>query len=287
MLGHKLWQTFASRFDTYVTLRRTFSCYSHFNLFDQIHTLENVSVEDFDSVVGAIGKVQPDVVINCIGVVKQAEQARDPLTCISINALFSHRLAQLRQSRGFRLIQISTDCVFSGRRGNYTEDDLSDAEDLYGKTKFLGELDYDDCLTIRTSIVGRELGTSYGLIEWFLSQEGKTVSGYAKAIFSGLTTGALADVIGMIISERRNMQGVYHVASEPISKFDLISLVKKTCRLNVQIERDETVVHDRSLNAEKFNQATAFTPPSWGDMVEQMYLDPTPYPEIRRLYAER
>ena len=285
MLGHKVWQTFASRFDTYVTLRQGFSYYRRYNLFDTAHTLENVSVEDFDSIVRAIDRLQPNVVVNCIGIVKQAEKARDPLTSISINALFPHRLAQLRQSRGFRLIQISTDCVFSGRKGNYTEDDLSDAEDLYGKTKFLGELNYEDCLTIRTSIIGRELETSYGLIEWFLSQEGKTVSGYTKAIFSGLTTNSLAEVIGMIISEQGDMQGVWHVASEPISKFDLISLVKKIYRLNVQIERDENVVYNRSLNDERFNRATGFVPPPWNDMIEQMYLDPTPYAEIRRLYA--
>ncbi len=287
MLGHKLWQTFASRFDTYVTLRQGFYSYRRYNLFDPAHTLESVSVENFDSVVRAIDKLQPNAVVNCIGVVKQAEKARDPLTSISINALLPHRLAQLCQSRRFRLIQISTDCVFSGRKGNYTEDDLPDAEDLYGKTKFLGELNYDSCLTIRTSIVGRELGTSYGLGEWFLSQEGKTVNGYSKAIFSGLTTNSLAEVIDMIISKHRDMQGVWHIASEPISKFDLLSLVKRIYHLNVQIERDETVVCNRSLNAEHFHQATGFVPPPWNEMIEQMYLDPTPYMELRRLYAKR
>jgi dTDP-4-dehydrorhamnose reductase len=287
MLGHKLWQTFTSRFDTYVTLRQSSYYYRRYNLFDPAHMLELVSVEDFDSVVQAIDKVQPNDVVNCIGIVKQAEKAKDPLTSIAINALFPHRLAQLCQSRGFRLIQISTDCVFSGRKGNYTEDDLSDAEDLYGKTKFLGEVNYEGCLTIRTSIVGRELETSYGLVEWFLSQEGKSVSGYSNAIFSGLTTNSLAEVISIIISEHRDMHGVWHVASEPISKFALLSLIKRIYRLNVQIERDKTVVCNRSLNAERFHQATGFVSPPWNEMIEQMYLDPTPYAELRRRYAKR
>jgi dTDP-4-dehydrorhamnose reductase len=287
MLGHKLWQISASRFDTYVSLRQGFNHYRQYNLFDPAHTLEHVSVEDFDSVVRAIDKVQPNDVVNCIGIVKQAEEARDPLTSIAVNALFPHKLARLSQSRGFRLIQISTDCVFSGRQGNYTEDDLSDAEDLYGRTKFLGEVSYEGCLTIRTSMVGRELETSYGLVEWFLSQEGKTVSGYPKAIFSGLTTNSLAEVISRIIAQHRDMQGVWHVASDPISKFDLLSLIKRLYRLDVQIERDETVVYNRSLNAERFRRATGFVPPSWNEMIEQMYLDPTKYTELRRLYAKR
>jgi dTDP-4-dehydrorhamnose reductase len=287
MLGHKLWQVLASRLDTYVSLRQGFNHYRQYNLFDPAHTLEGVSVEDFDSVVRAIDKVQPNAVVNCIGIVKQAEKARDPLSSIAVNALFPHQLAQLSQSRGFRLIQISTDCVFSGRKGNCTEDDLSDAEDLYGRTKFLGEVSYQGCLTIRTSMVGRELETSHGLVEWFLSQEGKTVSGYPKAIFSGLATNSLAEVISRIITEHRDMQGVWHVASDPISKFDLLSLIKRLYRLDVEIERDETVVYNRSLNAERFRQATGFVPPPWNEMIEQMYLDPTKYTELRRLYAKR
>jgi dTDP-4-dehydrorhamnose reductase len=186
-----------------------------------------------------------------------------------------------------RLIHISTDCVFSGRKGNYSENDLSDAEDLYGRTKFLGEASYEDCLTLRTSIIGRELETSHGLIEWFLSQEGKTVGGYTRAIFSGFTTNALAEIIARIVDEQREMYGVWHVASDPISKFDLLSLVKQVYGLNIKIEPDEAVVVDRSLNADRFRQATGFVPPTWYDMIEQMYRDPTLYSELRRPYASR
>jgi len=287
MLGHKLWQVLADQFDTYATFRRSFESYTRYNIFDRTRMVGHVSVQDFDSVVRAVATVRPTVVVNCIGIIKQAAAAKDPLLSISINALFPHRLAHLCRAAGSRLIHISTDCVFSGRKGNYVESDVADAEDLYGRTKFLGEVSYDGCLTLRISMIGRELETSHGLIEWFLSQEGKTVRGYKRAIFSGFTTNALAEIIAQIITEHPNMQGVWHVASEPISKFDLLSLVKQVYGLNIQIEPDETVVIDRSLNASRFQQATGFVLPSWLDMLQQMYQDPTPYSELRRSHANR
>ncbi|MBC8492641.1 MAG: SDR family oxidoreductase [Chloroflexi bacterium] len=285
MLGHKLWQVLADQFDTYVTLRQGLKSYARYNLFDRTRTIDHVSVQDFDSVVRAIAGVRPQVVVNCIGVVKQHAAAKDPLVSIAVNALFPHRLAQVCRVAGSRLVHISTDCVFSGRKGDYVESDVADAEDLYGRTKFLGEVSCEGCLTLRTSMVGRELETSHGLIEWFLSQEGKTVRGYTRAIFSGFTTNALAEIIAQIITEYPDLQGVWHVASEPISKFELLSLVKRIYGLNIQIEPDETVVVDRSLNADRFRQATGFVPPSWLDMIEQMYRDPTPYSELRRSHA--
>jgi dTDP-4-dehydrorhamnose reductase len=287
MLGHKLWQVFSGRFDTYVTLRRDFDSYYHYKLFNLTRSVNHVSAEDFQSVVRAVDTVQPAVMINCIGIVKQAKAAKDPLISIEVNALFPHRLARLCQRRGIRLIHISTDCVFSGRKGDYGENDLPDAEDLYGRTKFLGEVSYENCLTLRTSMIGRELETSHGLIEWFLSQEGRTVDGYTRAIFSGFTTNALSEIIAKIVDEQPEMYGVWHIASYPISKFDLLSLVKKVYGLNIGIQRDEAVVCDRSLNADRFRQATGFVPPTWYDMIEQMYRDPTLYSELRRPYASR
>jgi len=287
MLGHKLWQVFASRFDTYVTLRRGFNSYKQYRLFDKARSIDHVSAEDFDSVARAIDTVRPAVVVNCIGIVKQAEAAKDPLASIEINALFPHRLAKSCQGRGMRLIHISTDCVFSGRKGNYREGDVPDAEDLYGRTKFLGEVSDEGCLTIRTSMIGQELETSNGLIEWFLSQEDKTISGYKKSVFSGFTTNAFAEVIAGIITKNPELHGVWHVASEPISKFELLSLVKQVYGLNIRIEPDETVVCDRSLNSERFRKVTGFVPPTWHDMIEQMYRDSTPYSELRRHHANQ
>lgn len=287
MLGHKLWQTFNGRFDTYLTLHGDFNSYKQYRLFDKPRSRDRVSAEDFDSVAEAIADFRPDVIVNCIGIVKQAEEAKDPLTSIEINALFPHRLAKSCQRGGMRLIHISTDCVFSGRQGNYKESDLSDAEDLYGRTKFLGEVSDDGCLTLRTSMIGRELENSYGLIEWFLGQQGKIVSGYNRAIFSGFTTNALAEIIARVITRNPELHGVWHVASEPISKFELLSLVNHVYGLSIRIEPDETVVCDRSLNGARFRQATGLTPPSWQQMIEQMYRDPTPYSKLRRLHVNR
>ena len=285
MLGHKLMQVLSHRFKVTGTVRGPATIYADHPVLRQMSLLGDVRVENFDSVVHALASARPVVVINCIGIVKQLPAARDPLLSITINALFPHRLARLCQAADIRLIHISTDCVFSGRKGNYRESDVPDPEDLYGRSKLLGEVSYDGCLTLRTSMIGRELETSHGLLEWFLSQEGKTIRGYKRAIFSGFTTNALAEIMAQIITDHPDMQGVWHVASEPISKFELLSLVKQVYGLNIQIEPDETVVCDRSLNAERFRQATGFVSPSWSDMIEQIYQDSTPYSELRRSHV--
>lgn len=287
MLGHKLWQVFSDRFDTYVTLHGDFASYERYKLFDRKRAVGGVSADKFDSVTRAIEIVQPAAIVNCIGIVKQAEAAKDPVVSIEINALFPHRLARFCQGKGIRLIHISTDCVFSGRKGNYIEDDLSDAEDLYGRTKFLGEVSGKGCLTLRTSMIGRELETCNGLIEWFLCQQGKIVGGYTKAIFSGFTTNALAEIIVDIVNRQSELSGVWHVASAPISKFDLLLLVKQVYGLNINVQPNDSVICDRSLNAEQFRKATGFVPSTWYDMIEQMYRDPTPYSELRRPHANR
>ena len=285
MLGHKLWQTLAGRFDAYATFRRRPAVYARFEIFDLARAVENVSAQDFDSVVRAVAKVQPEVVINCVGVVKQDAAAKDPLTSIYINSLFPHRLTEVCRAANARLIHLSTDCVFSGKRGSYAESDPSDAEDLYGKSKFLGEVAGEGCLTLRTSMIGRELAGSQGLLEWFLSQQGKSVRGFRHAIFSGFTTQALAEIIAWIIEEHAELQGVWHVAAEPISKFDLLTLIKDTAGLKIEIEPDDTFSCDRSLNAERFRQATGFVSPSWSDMISRLFQDTTPYSEIRRSHC--
>jgi dTDP-4-dehydrorhamnose reductase len=285
MLGHKLTQVFCQQFEVYATVRSSTEALAGHPVIEQKCLLGQVLVESFDSIVRAITVAKPHYIINCIGIVKQHLAAKDSLTSISINALFPHRLAQVCQAAGIRLIHISTDCVFSGRQGNYVESDVADAEDLYGRTKLLGEVSGEGCLTLRTSIIGRELGNSHGLIDWFLSQNGKAIKGYKKAMFSGFTTGALAEIIAQLIAKTSDIHGVYHVAAEPISKFDLLSLVKKVYNLNIQIEPDEKFICDRSLNADRFRQATGFVPLSWQDMIAQMYQDSTPYFKLLNNYA--
>jgi dTDP-4-dehydrorhamnose reductase len=271
MLGHKLYQVLSRKSDTYVTVRKNVNYCEKYSLFNPKYTIMDVSVENFNSIVDAIDKSQPEVVVNCIGIVKQSNLVNNPIASISVNSLFPHQLAELCLSKGIRVIQISTDCVFSGNKGNYNEDDIPDATDIYGRTKYLGELNNEGCLTIRTSMIGRELATSHGLLEWFLRQRGKTVSGYSNAIFSGLTTDCLSDVIAMIISKNKELSGVWHIASEPINKYDLLTLIRKIYGLGTEIKRDETVVYNRSLDCSRFREETGFVAPSWVEMIDRMY----------------
>ena len=287
MLGHKLWQTLSGRFDTRVTFRQSPSAYARLDLFDPSRAIGHVSAQDFDGVVRALAVARPDVVVNCIGIVKQDAAAKDPYQSINVNALFPHRLAQACRASGARLIHLSTDCVFTGRGGDYKETDTSDAEDLYGRTKWLGEVDYERCLTIRTSMIGRELQGAHGLVEWFLSQRGKTVRGFKRAVFSGFTTEALASIIGDIIANHEDLRGVWHVAAEPINKFDLLMLVKQAFSLDIEIEPDETFICDRSLDGSRFRRETGFAPTHWPEMIERMARDATPYEEMRNNYADR
>ena len=286
MLGHKLWQKFSGRFDAYVTFRGAASAYAHTGLFDAARSIGGVSAQDFDSVSRAFAAVRPDAVVNCIGIVKHDAAAKDPLTSITVNSLFPHRLAQLARAAGARLIHLSTDSVLSGRAGNYSESDKSDAEDLYGRTKLLGEVGGPGALTVRTSMIGRELSGAHGLVEWFLSQKGGRVRGFRRAVFSGFTTPALAEILADIIERRPELEGVWNVAAEPINKFDLLTLVRDYYGLGIEIEPDENFVCDRSLDGRRFREAADFEPPAWPLMVEQMRRDSTPYEEIRRVHAK-
>ncbi|MDQ3630400.1 MAG: SDR family oxidoreductase [Actinomycetota bacterium] len=276
MLGHKLSQVLSPRLDTHVTVRTA----GRTGALDPARTLVDVSADRFETVARAVTSVRPDVVINCIGIVKQARESRDPITSISINSLFPHRLAELCRAEGARLIHVSTDCVFSGRAGRYTENDVPDPVDLYGRSKLLGEAADGDCLTVRTSIVGRELSGANGLLEWFLGQAG-SVRGFQRAIFSGLTTQALAKVLASIISDHGALTGIRHVASEPISKFDLLCLLKDVYGLDVEIVPDDEVVCDRSLDATKFEQETGVHTASWAEMAAGLAADATPYDQLR------
>lgn len=227
-------------------------------------------VENHDALVRVFAQVRPDVVINCIGLIKQLADADDPLQAIPINSLLPHRLAGLCALVGARLVHMSTDCVFAGIRGGYMENDTSDATDLYGKSKYLGEVDYPHAITLRTSIIGHELQSTHGLVGWFLSQEG-CCKGYSKAIFSGLPTVALAQIIRDVVIPRPDLSGVYHVAAKPISKYDLLKLVADVYGKSIEIVPDDHLVIDRSLNAERFNQATGYMVPEWIDLIKTMH----------------
>ncbi|MGW8465479.1 dTDP-4-dehydrorhamnose reductase family protein [Pseudomonas sp. CLCA07] len=232
--------------------------------------ISGVDVLDQDSLVDVFERSKPDVVINCIGLIKQLSSAKDPLSVLPINAMLPHRLAKLCALVGSRLVHISTDCVFSGRKGMYKENDVSDAEDLYGKSKYIGEIvDQSHVVTLRTSIIGHELNSQSSLIDWFLSQSG-SVKGFSKAVFSGLPTVELARVILDFVIPQPALQGLYHVSAEPIDKLTLLRHVAKIYQKEISIDPDEQLQIDRSLDSSRFRTATGYAPPQWPDLIEAM-----------------
>jgi len=276
MLGHELLLRLKGDHDIYGTCKEVRRESPWSSVIEDGRLIAGVRAEKMDTVALALKKSKPDVVINCIGIVKQAKAATDPIASISINSLFPHLLAGECSNLNARLIHFSTDCVFSGKKGMYFVNDLSDAEDLYGKTKFLGEVGGKGSLTIRSSIIGRELGTRNGLLEWFLSQRGRSVKGYKNAIFSGFTTLEMSNIVSMILKEHEGLEGIWQIASNPISKYDLLSLINREMGLDIQIEPDDSVVCDRSLDGSDFSSKTGYRPPSWEDMIKEMVKDSYP-----------
>jgi dTDP-4-dehydrorhamnose reductase len=232
--------------------------------------ISGVDVENLDTLTRVLAELRPAVLVNCVGLVKQLAAADDPLLALPINAMLPHRLARLCELGGTRLVHVSTDCVFSGAKGSYLESDPPDAEDLYGRSKFLGEVAAPQAVTLRTSIIGHELAGTRGLIDWFLSQEGP-VKGYRRAIFSGLPTVELARVVRDFVLPRPEISGVFHVAAKPIAKLELLRLVAGTYGKAVEIVPDDSVVIDRSLNADRFRAATGYEAPDWPDLVARMH----------------
>ena len=231
--------------------------------------VSGIDAEDMVSVRKLISNLRPDVVVNCIGLVKQLSDVNDPLVALPINSLFPHKLARCCLELGARVIHLSTDCLFTGRDGLYKETDVADAHDLYGISKRLGEIDYDNAITLRTSIIGHELNGNRSLVSWFLSQEGR-VEGYKNAIFSGLPTVEMSRVIRDYVIPNSDLRGVYHVSADPINKFDLLSLVAEIYEKDIKIESSEGFVIDRSLDSTRFRGLTGYNPPSWPELIMSM-----------------
>jgi dTDP-4-dehydrorhamnose reductase len=271
MLGNAMFRLLSERAELAVYgIARSNGARQHFadNLSKRI--IVGTDVENSDTMVRAFAVVRPDVVVNCVGLVKQLADADDPLQAVPINTLLPHRLAALCQATGARLVHISTDCVFSGAKGNYLETDFPDAYDLYGRSKLLGEVDYPHAITLRTSIIGHELTGSRSLVNWFLSQQG-SVKGFTRAIFSGLPTVELAAIVRDVVLPRKDLHGLYHVSAKPITKFDLLKMLAKTYGKDIDINPSEEVVVDRSLNSDRFKEATGYMPPEWPSLVRSMY----------------
>jgi len=272
MLGHVLFTELARRpdFDVWTAVRAAAPLADRVPPPLRTRILDGVDAADPAALSRAFEASRPGAVLNAVGLIKQLPLGDDPLAAIVLNAELPHRLAALCRARGARLVHFSTDCVFSGRRGHYAEGDEPDARDFYGRVKLLGEATGPGCLTLRTSIIGHELRGGRSLLEWFLSQSGP-VRGYRKAVFSGFPTVEVARIVAEYVLPNAGLEGLYHVASAPISKFDLLRLIADRYARIGEIEPADDVDENRSLDASRFRAATGYVPPSWPDLVDRMH----------------
>ena len=286
MLGHKLCQTLRSG-DVVGVVRKSPAAYERFTeAYDGVRLMGGVDVLEPGRMEDVVRQIRPSFVINCIGVVKQLDEADDPYLAVAINSLLPHRLAGLCAEIGARLVHISTDCVFDGARGSYRETDHPSARDLYGRSKSLGETTAAEAsaITLRTSFIGREIGSpAHGLLEWFLAQEGGRVNGLDGVIYTGLTSLELTRVIRLLIDGHADLHGTFHVASEAISKHDLLLLIRRVYGLDIEIRRVDKPSFDRSLLMGPFSRETGYTAPSWAEMIQELHEDPTPYDKWQAL----
>jgi dTDP-4-dehydrorhamnose reductase len=280
MLGHKMYQTLAREFaDVWCTVRarRGEPQWPAIPLLEGDHVLDGVDALRLDDLEEMLRRLRPEVVVNCIGAIKQRAEAREAVPTITLNALLPHRVAAAARAWGGRVIHFSTDCVFLGNKGHYTEADSADAVDLYGQTKHLGELTDAHTLTLRTSFIGRELRHHASLLEWLLAQDHGRVRGYRRVWWSGVTSNHLAEIVADLIARHSRLNGLYHVSSSRISKYDLLVRLRDGLRLDIDIEPDDAVESDRSLDGSRFAAATGYQCPPWETLIAQLAGDPTPY----------
>lgn len=245
----------------------------YFKQSDSNNIFSDINILDYEKLKNFIIALRPQVIINCVGVIKQLSESQDPLVTLPLNSILPHQLQKIASEIDSRVIQISTDCVFTGKQGHYLESDHADAEDLYGRSKLIGELsEYQNAITLRTSIIGHELISNKSLVDWFLSQTG-SVKGYLNAIFSGLPTVELADVIIDYVMKKTDIYGLYHLSAAPINKYELLKLVKNIYKKEIEIIPDDKVRIDRSLNSERFTLATGYKAPDWDKLIHKMYDD--------------
>ena len=273
MLGHKLCQELPKLgYSVTGTLRRKKSYYEQYKyIFGVVDLIDELEITDNVNFNKIVENIQPDAIINCIGIIKQCNDANDEGLCNRINVDLPHKLSEISKNSYIKLIHISTDCIFSGKKGHYTEEDKSDVDDLYGRSKFLGEVQHENAITLRTSLIGPELFTQRGLFEWFISQK-EQVSGYKNVIFSGFTTIEFARIIHRVLDMNPFKGGLYNVASKPINKNDLLMLIKKYMETSINIMGVDEPYMDRSLNSDRFNKDYHYVPPLWEDMISELMM---------------
>jgi dTDP-4-dehydrorhamnose reductase len=261
MLGHKMFQVLSARYpETHCTIFGSLKdpFYRSVPIFSAPRTIENINAPDLASLRQMMESIQADFIINCVGIIKQRHEAKAAIPSITLNSLLPHLLADWSATWQGRIVHFSTDCVFSGNKGHYSEDDSSDTEDLYGRSKYLGEVIRENALTLRTSIIGRELDHFQSLLEWFLAKSGQGVKGFRRVICSGVTTNYCADLVSNIIVDHPLLSGLYQVTAPAINKFELLCRLRDAFRLDVNIIPDDTEFSDRSMHGERFLRATGY-----------------------------
>lgn len=281
LIGHKLLQELSRNYEVFGTLHKPKIQYGNLSLFDGQNIIENIDVNEFQILEGLLRAINPEVILNCVGITKRKINTNNPLDPLNINAVFPHRLAKWANENQRRVIHFSTDCVFDGKVGNYTESSLTTAEDIYGRTKALGEINYHHTLTIRSSFIGQELFDKTELLDWFLAQKGKQIKGYTHTFYSGVSTIFMARVVKNIISNFKNLNGLYQLAPEkPISKFELLCIAKDSFNINVEIIPDELHSHCPTLNASKLRREINLIVPSWREMMDELALNNSIYSNL-------
>ncbi len=270
MLGHQCCIQLSQRFSVTGTTRADPAALAALPAFHNVQLVGGISTSRLVALEALLADLRPDAVLNCVGVIKQLASESSSETMIATNALFPHQLARLCSLHGSRLIHFSTDCVFSGQTGNYRESDLTDARDIYGLSKLLGEVTSGNALTLRTSIIGLELNHFLSLAEWVISNKGGKVRGFTNAIFSGFTTPVLARLAGDIITSHPDLSGLYHASAHPISKHDLVNLINDQLKLGIEIEAYPDFRCDRSLDSSRLQDAAGFRAPSWQQMIAEL-----------------
>jgi dTDP-4-dehydrorhamnose reductase len=273
MLGYSLFKNLREypELEVYGTVRNLVGKESYF-MDCQSSLIQGVDVTNLVSLHQAVMTAEPDVVINCVGLIKQHDIAAQHVAAIAINSLLPHQLADICNSQGCRLIHFSTDCVFDGKTGGYREDDLPTAMDLYGRSKALGEVNYAPHLTLRTSIIGHELTSTVSLVDWFLSQQDR-VKGFSKAVFSGLPTCVIARFLAESILPNDGLTGMYHLSVDPVDKYSLLKLVSELYGKDIEIDKFEDFEIDRSLNSNRLINDAKLTIPIWPMLITEMHSD--------------
>jgi dTDP-4-dehydrorhamnose reductase len=271
MIGHKMYQVLSKHYpSTYACIKRSFAEYKEFELFDQSHVIEGVDVYDSTHLESVLNRLQPNVILNCVGITLRKKEIQNLEYCLEVNSLMPHRLKCWSAQNNAYFIHFSTDCVFDGAVGEYTENSPPSAKDTYGKTKYLGEVVGSQCLTLRGSMIGRELYGKTELLEWALAQKGKTIKGYANALYSGVTTSIMADLVLKILKQPSRLVGTYQVSSEPISKLDLLRKINNVFDLKMKVNEDCSYVSKKDLNSSKIRREIGFICPSWDEMINQL-----------------